>query len=154
MKKYIKDSRRLFYKKFTTSDIIKVQEFVVKKLGVNNIFMVRDRFEGNQYLRNTITKYQIFYTLVEYFSIEIKRELKLGFISTIAFEKLLGVEVKIFNSSEDLYKYELEDSAIYFLVNVDGKTCEIYSSGKNHESIKNKFLSQIVGFKDIFYVSA
>jgi len=116
-----------FSKSFSSQDVLLVHAYVIKKLQVRDIYRVKDRFEGNLFLKNTIARYFIFYTLLNYIRYNPEIRCKIGFIATLNLEKLVGVNIKILNSHLELEEEILLENNIYIIVNSDRRICEIYS---------------------------
>ena len=62
-----KGKNKLCFRQFLARDVEEVQRFVLKKLNVPDLFKLRDRFEGNKYLLDTIKKV-FFYRIVFIFN--------------------------------------------------------------------------------------
>lgn len=117
---------KLVSKEFKKSEFHPVNEFVIKKLKVPDLFKVRDRFEGNQFLINTLTKYMFFYTIFDYLDLDLKGKIKIGFINTISFDNFFGVPITFIETKEYLKSCSFNDDDLFVFVNIDRKLCEIY----------------------------
>lgn len=130
---------KLISKEYKKTEFQVVNEFVIKKLKVRDLFKVRDRFEGNQYLINTTTKYMLFYTLFEYLGLDLRDKFKIGFINTINLEEFFGIPIKIIETKEELKSCLGDNNHFFAIVNIDRKLCEIYGT---HE-MKNHILDSV-----------
>jgi len=119
---------KLTSREFKKTEFQPVYEFVVKKLNVPDLFKVRDRFEGNQFLINTMRKYMLFYTILNYINLDFRNKFKIGFINTINLDLFFGVSIKIIETKECLNSYSINSDYLFVVVNVERRLCEIYGT--------------------------
>jgi len=140
-----------YSKSFSNQDILLVQAYVINKLQVRDIYMVKDRFEGNLFLKNTIARYFIIYTLLNYISYNPEIRYKIGFIATLNLEKLVGVSFKILGSQLEFEEERHNEDIVYFLVNSDRKKCEIYSVNDMSEILSKNISSAIIQYGNLIF---
>jgi hypothetical protein len=145
-KKY-KISQRIF----SIQEVETIQNFVIKKLDVPDLFKVRDRFEGNQYLLNTLKKVYTFHTLFRHLSINNYDKIKLGFLNTFNIEDAIEKKIQYFEYENDINEIELNTNTIYVTINITRKKCVIYAKEFNIEELKNKLDLSLLKFKDKIY---
>ena len=133
---------------FTTTEIENIQNFVIKKLDVPDLFKVRDRFEGNQYLLNTLKKVFAFHTLFSHLGIENYDRIKLGFLNTFNIEEVIEKKILYVEYENEIENSSLEPDAIYFVVNINRKRCTIFARDINSEVLTSKVVASLQKFGD------
>ena len=78
-----------------------IQDYVIKKLEVKDLFKLRDRFEGQQFLNNTLKKVYTTMCLMEYLDIPNYQNIKPGFLNTIDFKEFTSLNYSYVDNIED-----------------------------------------------------
>jgi hypothetical protein len=136
---------------FKTQEIEAIQNFVIKKLEVPDLFKVRDRFEGNQYLLNTLKKTFAFHTLFGHLGIPNYERIKLGFLNTFNIEEVIEKTIMYVEYENDLDNLNLDLNTIYIFVNINRKKCEIFAKELIVDELASKIGLSLVKFGDKIY---
>lgn len=136
---------------FASTEIEIIQNFVIKKLDVPDLFKVRDRFEGNQYLLNTLKKVFTFHTLFSYLGIENYDKIKLGFLNTFNIEEIIEKSISYIEIENDIDSIDLREDTIYVVVNINRKKCLIFAKELNKDILKQKIEISLLKYKDKIY---
>ena len=144
--------QKQYTKTFQSQDILAVQNYVIQKLKVRDIYKVKDRFEGNLFLQNVLAKYFIFNTLLSYIEFAPGTSVKIGFIATLNLEKLTGRPVRILSSHLEIKKQIIEENALYAVVNSERKICEIYSCKLINDILSKQIKDNILQYGTLIYV--
>lgn len=147
----VKSIYKVCQRVFTSSEIEIIQNFVIKKLEVPNLFKVRDRFEGNQYLLNTLKKVFTFHTLFSHLGVENYEKIKLGFLNTFNVGEVIDMTINYVEFENDIEQLELDAGSIYVVVNINRKKCVIFAKELDTELLKNKIEQSLLRFKDKIY---
>ena len=127
---------KLYEKVFSLKELEAIHQFVVKKLNVGDLFKVRDRFEGNQFLINTTKKVFMLQSLFQYLNIENHQKIKPGFLNTINAETFTACKIYFLEFENDINIINLEHDSIYCIVNTRARTCILFSKDLNIEKVK------------------
>ena len=131
----IKTNERIFSKK--EYDII--LEYVLKKLKIQDIFRLRDRFEGQLFLNNTLKRIFTIWTLLELIQIENYQKIKVGFLNTFDFEKSIKLKLNYIENFENIEKLNInENGYIFSYVNLHYRRCCIFTKSDSIELLKDK----------------
>jgi hypothetical protein len=143
-----KSSQRIFSKK--EQDII--LDYVLKKLKVQDIFRLRDRFEGQLFLNNTLKRIFTIWTFFELIQIENYQKVKVGFLNTFDFEKTTDLKINFIENFENIeYLIIKEENTLYSYVNLNNRKCCIYTKSNSLEIIKELILKIIEDNKNKIY---
>ena len=147
----VKSNYKVCQRVFKSGEVEIIQNFVIKKLDVPDLFKVRDRFEGNQYLLNTIKKVFTFHTLFSHLGVENYEKIKLGFLNTFNIEEVIEKTICYVEFENEIADIDLQADSIYVVVNINRKKCEIFAKELDAELLKNKIEQSLLRFKDKIY---
>jgi hypothetical protein len=136
---------------FTASELEGIQNFVIKKLEVKDLFKLRDRFEGNQYLLNTIKRVFAFHTLFGHLEITNYEKIKLGFLNTFNFEEVIGKNIQYVEIENEINDLTLQNDTIYIVSNINGKKCTIYADNFDSILIAEKIEKCLLNFNGAIF---
>ena len=111
-------------KNYSKSDLRVIEDFVLKKFNVPDVYKLKDRYEGELFLNNTIKKVLIFWTFLEQKEIEYYRKIKIGFLSTVDFSELAKINLQYLENKKELLDIkEHEADRLYAFVDIENKRC-------------------------------
>lgn len=111
-------------KNYSKSDLRVIEDFVLKKFNVPDVYKLKDRYEGELFLNNTIKKVLIFWTFLEQKEIEYYRKIKIGFLSTVDFSELAKINLQYLENKKELLDIkEHETDRLYAFVDIENKRC-------------------------------
>ena len=143
-----KSTERIFSKK--EHDVI--LDYVLKKLKVQDIFRLRDRFEGQLFLNNTLKKIFTIWTFFELIKIENYHKIKVGFLNTFDFEKSTNLKLNFIDNFEEIDNLIiLQDEDLYSYINLHNRRCSIYTNSNSLEFIKENILKIIEENRNIIH---
>jgi hypothetical protein len=144
---------KLIEKIYSINQMESVQNFVIKKLNVPDLFKVRDRYEGHAFLLNTIKRIFTLYALLDYLGIDNYEGIKVGYLNTVDLREFCGVEIKYFENIEDAdSKIIVESGVIYSYINNHYRKCVLYGFDSDLSEVKNTILKNLEKVKNIVYV--
>lgn len=130
-------------KVFSLKELEEVQQFVVKKLNVADLYKVRDRCDGNQFLINTTKKVFFLQSLFSYLNIENYQKIKIGFLSTINTENFTTCKLSFIELENDIVNIELQQNTIYCLVNLRVRNCILFSKEIEFDKVKDNIVTNL-----------
>jgi len=142
---------KVYSKRFSHSEIEIIHNYVIDKLQVKDLFKVRDRFEGNQYLINVTKKYFTAKTILEYCNFEKRNEIKIGFLNSINLEKMLGVKINLLENKLDMNDILDTKNQVFVFINIESKICELYGVIIETNYLINNIQNYLNQFKSIIY---
>ena len=111
-------------KNYSKSDLRAIEDFVLKKFSVPDVYKLKDRYEGELFLNNTIKKVLIFWTFLEQKEINYYRKIKIGFLSTVDFSELTKINLNYLDNKKELYDIkDFELDRLYAFVDIENKRC-------------------------------
>lgn len=116
-------------KSYSKSDLRVIEDFVLKKFNVPDVYKLKDRYEGELFLNNTIKKVLIFWTFLEQKEIDYYRKIKIGFLSTVDFSELTKINLQYLENKKELLDIkEHEVDRLYAFVDIENKRCFLAGS--------------------------
>jgi len=145
--------QKLVERIYSINQMESVQNFVIKKLNVPDLFKVRDRFEGNAFLLNTIKRIFTLYTLLDYLEVNNYENIKVGYLNTVDLKEFCGIEIKYFENIEDAEnKINVESGVVYSYINNYSRKCILYGFDTDLSEVKTTILKNLEKVKKIVYV--
>ena len=118
---------KLYEKIFSINEHHIIQDYVIKKLEVKDLFKLRDRFEGQQFLNNTVKKVYTIICLMEYLEIPNYQKIKPGFLNTIDFKDFTGIEYVYIDNIEDAEEMKIfKKNVLYSYINFFYRKCSLF----------------------------
>lgn len=139
-------------KSFTVGQVEAIQNFAVKKLGVRDLYKLRDRFEGQAFLNNTIKKVYTLWHLFEVLEIPNYNGFKIGYLNTLDIPQNIGIDLLYINTIDEIRFLNLKNNQVASYVNYSSRSCDLFYSHLDKENIKCAFVKKIETIKDLIYV--
>lgn len=121
-----------------------IQDYVIKKLEVKDLFKLRDRFEGQQFLNNTLKKVYTTMCLMEYLDIPNYQNIKPGFLNTIDFKEFTSLNYSYVDNIEDAENMIIfKQDEVYSYINFFYRKCSLFGDVLNKDKIITHINSEI-----------
>jgi hypothetical protein len=144
---------KLIERIYSINQMKSVQVYVIKKFNVHDLSKVRDRYEGNAFLLNTIKRIFTLYTLLDYLGVNNYENIKVGYLNTVDLKEFCGIEIKYFeNIGDSDKKITVESGVIYSYINIDSRKCILYGFNNDLTKVKSTILKNLEKVKKIVYV--
>jgi hypothetical protein len=136
-------------KTYTKDELKLIENFVINKFKVVDVYKLKDKFEGEQYLFNTIRKVYVLWTLLEIIKIENYKNIKPGFLSSVDIFEFTKLNLILHTSKRDVIELENSDTeTIIAFVDIERRKAIIIIDEENFDRTKKQieqYLSNIKG---------
>ncbi len=146
------EMNKLVESTYSKVELDRIINYVIKKLQVEDLFKLRDRFEGQLFLNNSIKKIFTLWTLLELLKTPNYKKIKLGFLNTIDFEEFTELKLTYIDNLELIEKIKgNENYTLFSVVNLHFRKCTLYSNLDSIVNVEKKTMKTLEKNKENIY---
>jgi len=146
------EMNKLVESTYSKADLDRIINYVIKKLKVEDLFKLRDRFEGQLFLNNTIKKIFTLWTLLELLKTQNCKKIKIGFLNTIDFEEFTKLKLTYIDNLELIEKIKVnENYTLFSIVNLHFRKCILYSNLESLVDVEKQTMKTLEKNKENIY---